>query len=90
MGNNKEEFGKIVYYYRLSYILKIVKTKLITRHYNDRLASQFNIKKTQKLILENTIGKIFATISRLILDAVTVFYHQKWFKRSIIKTYSSC
>lgn len=44
--NIKEMF----YYQGLPYVLKIICSKLISRHHNDLLVDHFGIEKTQKLI----------------------------------------
>ncbi len=41
-----KDIEELLYYQGLLYVLKLIRLKLISRHYNDPLASHFNIEKT--------------------------------------------
>ena len=41
-----KDIKKVFYYQSFLYILKVICSKLISRHYNNLLAGHFNIKKT--------------------------------------------
>ena len=53
LGRNWQDSNEILYYYGLPYISEIIKTKLISTHYNDLLASHFDIKKIPELVAKN-------------------------------------
>lgn len=42
----------MLYWKSLLYELKIVRTQIISRHYNDLLVGQYRIEKTQELIMQ--------------------------------------
>ena len=42
--------NKVLYYQGLSFIFKIIQTKLINLHHNNSLVEPFGINKTRKLI----------------------------------------
>ena len=46
LGGNWENSDGILYHQGLPYISKIIRTELISRHYDDPLASHFGIEKT--------------------------------------------
>ena len=45
-----EEIDGVLHHQGLPYILKLIKTELISRHYDDLLAGQLGIKKTWELV----------------------------------------
>ena len=45
-----EDIEEMFYYQGLSYIAKVIYLELISRHYNNSLASHFDIEQTGKLI----------------------------------------
>ena len=45
-----EDIEQMLYYQDLLYIPKVIRSELISRHYNDPLAGHFGIEKTRKLI----------------------------------------
>ncbi len=45
-----EDIKKVLYYQGLLYFPKVIRSELISRHYNDLLVGHFGIKITQKLI----------------------------------------
>lgn len=48
----KEDINKMFHQENLLYIPKVLQIKLISRYYNNLLASYFDINKTQKLIAQ--------------------------------------
>ena len=50
LGGNWEDFNGILYHQGLPHVLEIIRTELISRYYNDLLASYFGIEKTRKLV----------------------------------------
>lgn len=46
-----KEIEELLFFQELLYVLEIVETKLISRHYNDPLASHFGIEKIYKLVI---------------------------------------
>ena len=50
LGKNWEDSDSILYYQGLPHIPEIIKTGLISRHYDDPLAGHFGIEKMQKLV----------------------------------------
>lgn len=48
--NGYEKINKILYYWELLFLPKIIKTELISQHNNNFLAGQFGIDKTKELI----------------------------------------
>ena len=46
LDGNLKDLNKILYYQSLSYIPKIIKSELISKHHNNLLARYFGIKKT--------------------------------------------
>ncbi len=55
----EENADRVLYYQGLSYMPEIVRTKLISRHYNDPLAGHFGIDKTQELIAQKYYWSTF-------------------------------
>ena len=47
----RKNVDKVLCYQSIPYMLKIVKTELISRYHNNLLTSHFGIKKTQELII---------------------------------------
>ena len=47
---NYEDFKGVLQYQGLPYVLEIIRSKVISRHYNDLLAEHFGIDKTRELI----------------------------------------
>ena len=45
-----EEINRMLYYQGLSYILELIKTKLISSHHNNPSASHYGIEKTRELV----------------------------------------
>ena len=45
-----EDIKQVLHYQRLSYILKVIHSEWISRHYNNLFISHFGIEKTWKLI----------------------------------------
>ncbi len=45
-----EDIEHVLHYQGLPYVLKIIRSKLISRHHNDLLAGHFGIEKTRELI----------------------------------------
>ena len=52
LGGNWEDSDRFLHHQGLPYVHEIIKTELISRHYDDLLASHFGIEKTQKLIVK--------------------------------------
>ena len=50
LGGNWEDSDRILHHKGLLYILKIIRTELISRHNNDPPAGHFGIEKTQELV----------------------------------------
>ena len=50
LDGNWEDFDGILHHQDLPYVLKIIRTKLISRHYDDPLAGHFGIEKTRELV----------------------------------------
>ena len=50
LGGNWEDSDRILYHQSLPYVPEIIRTKLISRHYDDLLAGHFGIEKTQELV----------------------------------------
>ncbi len=48
-----EEIEQVFYYQGLPYIPKVIRSKLISRHYDDSLVGHFGIEKTCELIASN-------------------------------------
>lgn len=48
-----EDVEEILHYQRLSYVPKIIFSKLINRHYDDPLVDYFKISKTYEIITRN-------------------------------------
>lgn len=46
-----ENIKKVLYYQGLPYVLKIIRSELISKYYNDLLISHFNIEKIEELIV---------------------------------------
>lgn len=44
------KIDKVFYYQKLAFILKIIKTKLISQYYNNKLAKYFSFDKTKYII----------------------------------------
>ena len=49
--NGYKKVNEVFYYQNLLFILKIIQTELISYHYNNFLASHFDIKKTCELLI---------------------------------------
>ncbi len=45
-----EDIEQLLYYQGLPYVPKVIRSELISRHYNDILAGHFGIEKTRELI----------------------------------------
>ncbi len=45
-----EDIEQVLYYQGLSYVPKVIRLELISRHHDDPLAGYFSIEKTCKLI----------------------------------------
>ncbi len=45
-----EDIEQVLYYQGLPYVPKVIRSELISRHYDDPLAGHFGIEKTRKLI----------------------------------------
>ena len=45
-----EEVDRVLHHQKLSYVPKIVRFKLISKHHNDPVARYFGINKTQELL----------------------------------------
>ncbi len=45
-----EDIEQVLHYQGLPYVLKVIRSELISRHHDDSLAGHFNIEKTFKLI----------------------------------------
>ena len=50
LGRNWDDSNEILHHQGLLYVLKIIRTELISRHYDDLLAGHFSIKKTRELV----------------------------------------
>ncbi len=50
LSEGKEDIEQVPYYQDLSYVPKVICLELISRHYDNPLASYFDIEKTQELI----------------------------------------
>ena len=50
LGGNWKDSDGILHHQALPYVPKIIRTGLISRHHDDRLAGHFGIKKTRELI----------------------------------------
>ena len=50
LGRNLEDSDEILYDQGPPYVYEFIRTELISRHYDDPLASHFGIEKTQELI----------------------------------------
>ena len=50
LGRNQKDFDGILHHQGLFYVSEIIKTELISKHYDDPLAGHFDIKKMQKLV----------------------------------------
>ncbi len=50
LSESWEDIKKVFHYQGLLYIIKVICSKLISRHYDNCLIGYFRIKKTQKLI----------------------------------------
>ena len=53
LGRNWDDSNEILHHQGLPYVLKIIRTELISRHYDDLLAGHFGIKKTRELVARN-------------------------------------
>ncbi len=45
-----EDIEQVLYYQGLPYVLKVIRSELISRHHNNPLIGHFGIKKTRELI----------------------------------------
>ena len=50
LGGNLEDSDGILHHQGLPYVPEIIRIELISRHYDDSLASHFSIEKTQELV----------------------------------------
>ncbi len=50
LSESWEDIKQMLYYQGLSYVPKVIRSELISRHHNDALVGHFGIKKTQELI----------------------------------------
>ena len=57
MGDGWEDVNNILHYQRLPYMLKIIRTEVISQHYNYPLAGHFGIDKTQELVAKKYYWK---------------------------------
>ena len=46
LGRNCKNFDGILHHQGLLYVFEIIRTELISRHYNDLIAGHFGIEKT--------------------------------------------
>ena len=58
LGGNWEDSDRILHHQGLIYISEIIKTKLISRHYNNPLAGQFGIEKMLELVTRKYYSEI--------------------------------
>ena len=50
LGGNWEDSDRILHHQGLLYVPEIIRTELISRHYDNPLAGHFSIKKTRELV----------------------------------------
>lgn len=54
-----EDLKKVLYYQKLLYMPKLIRTELISQYFNSPLADHFGIEKTQELIIQKYYWNTF-------------------------------
>ena len=50
LSESWKDIEQVLYFQKFSYVSKVIRSELISRHYNNLFASYFGIEKTQELI----------------------------------------